>query len=154
MEQSLTLKERISADLKDAMKAKDQVRLDTLRSAISAFSYKKIEAGRELEDADAVDVVRKLVKQRTDSITEYEKAGRTDLAAKEHVEREILVAYLPAQKSADEIRAIVRETLAAMAPSDRTQGAAMKALMPRLKSEADGNTIRTIVTDELRTFAT
>ncbi len=154
MEQSLTLKERISADLKDAMKAKDQVRLDTLRSAISAFSYKKIEAGRELEDADAIDVVRKLVKQRTDSITEYDKAERTELAAKERAEREILASYLPAQKSADEIRAIVREALAAMAPAERSQGAAMKVLMPRLKSEADGNTIRTIVTDELRALAT
>lgn len=154
MEQSLTLKERISADLKDAMKAKDQVRLDTLRSAISAFSYKKIEAGRELDDADAIDVVRKLVKQRTDSITEYDKAERTELAAKERAERDILATYLPAQKSAEDIRAIVREALAAMAPAERTQGAAMKVLMPRLRSEADGNTIRTIVADELRALAT
>jgi len=148
----LTLKDRISTELKEAMRAKDQVRLDTLRSAISAFSYKRIEAGRELEEADQIDVVRKLVKQRTDSIGEFEKAGRAELVAKERAEREILAAFLPAQKSEAEVRAIVRDVLAALAPAQRTQGAAMKALMPRLKGEADGNTIRTIVTDELRTL--
>ncbi len=149
----MTLKERISAELKDAMKAKEQVRLDTLRSVISAFSYKKIEAGRELEEADALDVVRKLVKQRTDSITEYEKAGRTELAEKERVERDILVVFLPVQKSIDEVRAMVRAELEAMAPAERTQGNAMKVLMPKLKAEADGNTIRQVVTDELKTLA-
>ncbi len=149
----MSLKDRIATDLKAAMKAKDQVRLDTLRSAISAFSYKKIEAGRELEDADQVDVVRKLVKQRTDSITEYEKAGRTELAAKERDEREILMGFLPAQKSADEVRAIVRALLEGMPPAERNPGSAMKAIMPRLKGEADGNTIRQVVTDELKALA-
>ena len=146
----MTLKDRMSTGLKEAMKARDQVRLDTLRSAISAFSYKKIEAGRELEEADQIDVVRKLVKQRTDSIAEYEKAGRTELAAKERLEREILVSFLPAQKSDDQIRAIVRESLAALPVAERTQGAAMKIVMPKLRGEADGSAIRSIVTDELK----
>jgi uncharacterized protein YqeY len=145
----MTTKERIASELKEAMKAKNQLRLDTLRSAISAFSYKKIEAGRELEEADQLDVMRKLVKQRTDSITEYEKAGRTELAEKEKAERAILAEFLPAQKSADEVRAIVRAELAAMPAEQRTQGNAMKVLMPKLKAEADGNTIRTIVNEEL-----
>ena len=149
----MTPKERIASDLKEAMKAKDQVRLDTLRSAISAFSYKKIEAGRELAEADQLDVVRKLVKQRTDSIAEYEKAARPELAEKERVEREILAAFLPAQKSLDEIRAIVRHDLAAMDPAERTQGSAMKALVPKLKGEADGATIRQVVTEELAALA-
>ncbi|GAC1305231.1 MAG: GatB/YqeY domain-containing protein [Vulcanimicrobiaceae bacterium] len=148
----MTLKERIASELKEAMKAKDQVRLDTLRSAISAFSYKKIEAGRELADADQLDVVRKLVKQRTDSITEYERAGRTELAEKERVEREILASFLPARRSADEVREIVRHALAAMAPAERNEGAAMKALMPTLKGDADGNTIRQLVAEELKSF--
>jgi uncharacterized protein YqeY len=145
----MTTKERISAELKEAMKAKNQLRLDTLRSAISAFSYKKIEAGRELEESDQLDVVRKLVKQRNDSIAEYTKAGRTELVDKERAERDILAEFLPAQKSADEIRAIVRAELAAMPADARTQGNAMKVLMPKLKAEADGNVIRTIVTEEL-----
>ncbi len=67
----MTLKDRIASELKDAMKAKQQVRVETLRSALSAFSYKRIEAGRELAESDQVDVVRKLIKQRTDSIAEY-----------------------------------------------------------------------------------
>lgn len=149
----MTLKERISTDLKEAMKAREQLRVETLRSALSAFSYRKIEAGRELEDADQIEVVRKLVKQRTDSIVEYEKGKRPELAAKEAAEREILVALLPAQKSADEIRPFVLSALAALAPGDRNQGNAMKAVMPKLKGEADGGTIRQVVLEELAALA-
>jgi len=148
------VKDRISADLKDAMKARDQLRLDTLRSALSAFSYKKIEAGRELEESDQLDVLRKLVKQRTDSINEFTKAGRTELAEKEQREREILMTYLPARRSADDIRTVVRTELAALPTGERTQGAAMKAIMPKLKGEADGNLIRVIVGEELAALAT
>lgn len=149
----MTLKERISADLKEAMKAREQLRVDTLRSALSAFSYRKIEAGRELEEGDQVDVVRKLVKQRTDSIVEYEKGNRPELAAKEAAEREILAALLPVQKSADEIRPVVVAALAALPPGERTQGNAMKAVMPKLKGEADGGTIRQVVLEELAALA-
>jgi len=135
------------------MRAKDQVRLDTLRSALSAFSYRKIEAGRELEDADQVEIVRKLVKQRTDSIQEFAKGGRQDLVDKETREREILSALLPPQKSPDEIRAVVRAALATLAPEQRNQGAAMKLVMPQLRGEADGNTVRQIVVEELAALA-
>jgi hypothetical protein len=146
----MTPKERISADLKEAMKAKDQVRVDTLRSALSAFSYKRIDAGRELTDAEQIDAVRKLVKQRNDSIVEFEKAGRMELVAKETRERDILQALLPAQKSPEDIRPLVRAALDALPPEQRSEGAAMKALMPRLKGEADGATIRALVLEELR----
>jgi uncharacterized protein len=144
-----TLKDRIASDLKEAMKARDQLRLDTLRSALSGFTYKRSEAGADLSDADELAVVQKLVKQRTDSLAEFEKAGRQDLADKERAEREILTAYMPAQKSPDEIRAIVKAALAALPAEGRNQGAAMKAVMPHLKGLADGNTIRQIVTEEL-----
>jgi uncharacterized protein len=143
------LKDRIASDLKEAMKARDQLRLDTLRSAISGFTYKRSEAGADLSDADELAVVQKLVKQRSDSLTEFEKAGRSDLADKERAERDILNAYLPAQKSAEEIRAIVKSAIAALPPEGRNQGAAMKAVMPQLKGLADGNVIRQIVTEEL-----
>jgi uncharacterized protein YqeY len=148
----LTLKERIASELKEAMKAREQLRVDTLRSALSAFSYKKIEAGRELEEADQVDVVRKLVKQRTDSIAEYEKGNRPELAAKEAQERDILATLLPPQKGPEDIRAFVRAALEALAPADRNQGAAMKAVMPTLKGETDGNTIRQVVLEELKSL--
>jgi uncharacterized protein len=144
-----SLKDRIASDLKEAMKARDQLRLDTLRSAISGFTYKRTEAGSELSDADELAVVQKLVKQRADSMAEFEKAGRDDLAQKERAEREILAAYLPAQKSTEEIRAIVKEAIAQIPAEGRNQGAAMKAVMPQLKGLADGNLIRQIVTEEL-----
>ena len=146
----MTLKERIASDLKEAMKAKEQLRVDTLRSALSAFSYKKIEAGRELEESDQVEVVRKLVKQRTDSIVEFEKGKRPELAAKEAQERDILAALLPALKGPDDIRPRVRAALEALPPGERTQGAAMKVVMPQLKGEADGGTIRAVVLEELQ----
>jgi uncharacterized protein YqeY len=143
------LKDRIASDLKEAMRARDQLRLDTLRSAISGFTYKRSEAGADLSDADELAVVQRLVKQRADSLAEFEKAGRTELAEKERAEREILMAYLPQQKSADEIRAIVREALASLPADGRNQGALMKVVMPQLKGIADGNLVRQIVTEEL-----
>ncbi|MGA8533654.1 MAG: GatB/YqeY domain-containing protein [Candidatus Tumulicola sp.] len=144
-----TLKDRISTDLKEAMRARDQLRLDTLRSALSGFIYKRSEAGQELSDADEVEVVRRLVKQRGDSLAEFEKAGRTDLAGKERTEREILLAYLPQQKTATEIREIVRSALSELPPEGRNQGAVMKLVMRALKGVADGNLVRQIVVEEL-----
>jgi hypothetical protein len=145
----MSIKDRISADMKDAMKARDQVRLDTLRSVVSAFSYRRIEAGDELSDADQLAVVQKLVKQRSDSIEQFKSAGRTELADKESRERDILLAYVPQQKSPEEIRAVVRDALAALPPEGRNQGALMKAVMPQLKGLADGNLVREVVTEEL-----
>lgn len=143
------LKDRIAADIKEAMKAREQLRLDTLRSAISGFTYKRTEAGADLTEADELAVVQKLVKQRSDSLAEFEKAGRQDLADKERAERDILMVYLPAQKSADEIRAIVKAALAGLPADGRNQGAVMKAVMPQLKGLADGRLINQIVTEEL-----
>ncbi|HZZ00400.1 MAG TPA: GatB/YqeY domain-containing protein [Candidatus Baltobacteraceae bacterium] len=144
-----SLKDRIASDLKEAMKARDQLRLDTLRSALSGFAYKRSEAGRDLTEADELDVVGRLVKQRADSVSEFEKAGRSELAAKERAEREILLAYLPQQKSAAEIREIVQSVLAELPAENRNQGAVMKVVMPQLKGIADGNLVRQIVTEEL-----
>lgn len=144
------LKDRISADLKDAMKARDQVRLDTLRSVLSGFTYKRTEAGTELSDADELAVVQKLVKQRNDSLEQYTQAGRMDLADKERAERDILTAYMPAQKSPDEVRAIVRAAVESLPEDGRNQGAVMKAVMPQLKGLADGKLISQIVGEELK----
>lgn len=143
------LKDRIAGDLKQAMKARDQLRVDTLRSALSGFTYKRTEAGVDLSESDELEVVRKQVKQRNDSAAEFDKAGRTDLAEKEKAEREILMAYLPAQKSADEIRAVVKAIIAELPEGGRNQGSVMKVAMPQLKGLADGNLVRQIVTEEL-----
>lgn len=144
------LKDRIASELKEAMRARDQLRLDTLRSALSGFIYKRTESGKELSDADELDVVRRLVKQRADAMAEYEKAARPELADKERAEREILLAYLPAQRSAAEIREIVQSVLAELPPESRNAGAVMKVVMPQLKGLADGNLVRQIVTEELQ----
>jgi len=145
-----SFKEKISADLKEAMKARDQVRVDTLRSALSGFTYKRTETGAEdTSDAEEQAVLQKQVKQRNDSIAEFEKAGRQELAAKELQERDILQVYLPAQKSADEIRAVVQAVVAGLPADARNQGAVMKAVMPQLKGQADGNLVREIVTAAL-----
>lgn len=149
----MSLKEQISGDLKEAMKARDQIRVDTLRSVISAFTYKKTEIARELTEEEELAVVQKQVKQRNDSISEFGKAGRTELVDKETLERDILVRYLPVQKSADEIRADVQQIIASLPEDGRNQGAVMKAVMPRLKGVADGNLVRRIVTEELNATA-
>jgi len=146
------LRDRIAADLKDAMKARDQVRVDTLRSALSGFTYKRTEAGVELTDADELDVVRKQVKQRNDAFAEYRKAGRNDLADKEARERDILTAYLPAQKSPEEVRAVVKAIIAELPGQGRTQGGVMKLAMAQLKGVADGNVVRQTVEEELKTL--
>lgn len=143
------LKDRIQADMVAAMKAKDQIRVDTLRSALSGFTYKRTEAGKDLSEADELDVVRRQVKQRNDSVNEYQKAKRQDLADKEAHERDILMAYLPAQKSAEAVRDIVKSAMAGIPAEGRNQGSVMKVVMPLLKGEADGNLVRQIVTEEL-----
>ena len=146
---AMSIKDQITAELKDAMRARDQLRLDTLRSVISAFNYRRIEAGADLSEADQLAVVQKLVKQRADSIEQFTSGGRQELADKEAREREILLKYLPAQKTSDEIRAVVREALAGLPEGGRNQGAVMKVVLPQLKGLADGNAVRQIVTEEL-----
>ncbi len=143
------LKDRISSDLKEAMKARDQIRLDTLRSALSGFTYKRTEAGSELSDADELVVVQKLVKQRNDSLAEFEKARRQDLADKERAERDILLVYLPAQKSPDEVRATVKTIIAELPDGAVNQGSVMKAAIAQLRGVADGKLISEIVKQEL-----
>jgi len=145
----VSIKDRITADLKEAMKARDQVRLDTLRSAISAFTYKRKDSTDDLTEADQLAIVQRLVKQRSDSIEQFRNAGRTELADKESREREILQQYLPAQKTPDEIRAVVRAAIEALPAEGRNQGALMKAVLPQLKGLADGNAVRQIVGEEL-----
>jgi uncharacterized protein YqeY len=145
----MSIKDQITADMKDAMRARDQLRLDTLRSVVSAFNYKRIEAGKDLDEPEQLAVLQRLVKQRSDSYEQFKNAGRTDLADKEFAERDILQKYLPAQKTPDEIRAVVQAALAALPAEGRNQGALMKTVLPQLKGLADGNAVRQIVVEEL-----
>src|SRR5881394_3202465 len=111
----MTLSQQVDADLKEAMRAKDAIRLGVLRMLKSALKYGAIEksgADAELSDADAVQVIRKQAKQRQDSIASFEKGGRPELAAKENAELAILNSYLPQQLGPDELAKVVRETIA------------------------------------------
>jgi len=146
----MTILEKLSADIKEAMKARDQLRLDTLRSGLSALKYKRVELARDLNHEEELAVLQKQVKQRSDSIAEYIKAGRTDLSDKETREREILMSYLPTQKSEEEVRQIVRRLIAEIPGQNRNQGAVMKVVMPQLKGLADGAMVRQVVNDELK----
>ena len=147
----MTLQERIDNDLKDAMRAKDAGRLAVLRGLKSALKYAAIEkADAGLDDAAATQVIRKQVKQRQDSIESFEKGGRPELAAKEKAELEMLNAYLPKGLSADELSALVRETIAEVGATSKAQmGAVMKALQAKVAGRADGKTLSVEVQKQL-----
>ena len=147
----MTLQERIDSDLKDAMRAKDAGRLNVLRMLKSALKYAAIEkSDAGLDDAAASQVIRKQVKQRQDSIESFEKGGRPELAAKEKEELEMLNAYLPKGMNADELTAVVRETIAEVGATSRAQmGAVMKALQEKVAGRADGKTLSAEVSKQL-----
>lgn len=147
----MTLQERIDADLKDAMRAKDAGKLGVLRMLKSALKYASIEkSDAGLDDAAASQVIRKQVKQRQDSIESFEKGGRPELAAKEKEELEMLNAYLPKGLSADELAALVRETIAEVGATSKAQmGAVMKALQAKVAGRADGKALSAEVQKQL-----
>lgn len=135
------------------MRAKDAARLGVLRMLKSAMKYAAIEkAGAEgkTSDVEAVQVIRKQVKQRQDSIESFEKGGRPELAAKEKEELKILETYLPAQMSPEQMTEAVRETIAATGATGKAQmGAVMKALQAKLAGQVDGKTLSQEVQKQL-----
>jgi uncharacterized protein len=150
---AMTLFQRIDSDLKDAMRAKDATKLGVLRMLKSALKYGAIEksgADTELNDADAVQVIRKQAKQRQDSIASFEQGGRPELVAKEKAELAILNTYLPQQLGAEELAKAVRETIAEVGATSKAQmGAVMKALQAKLAGRADGKSLSAEVQKQL-----
>lgn len=137
---------RLQADLTTARKAQDKPRTLLLGTILADIKNKKIELRREPTDDDVVDVLRKGIKRRRESIEAYDKGGRADLSAKERAEVTSLEQYLPAQVSDDEIRAAVR---AAIASGASNIGAVMGKVMPQFKGRAEGGTINAIAREEL-----
>lgn len=134
----MTLKERITEDMKAAMRAKETERLGAIRMLTAAIKQKEVDERVELDDAGVVAIVDKLLKQRKDSIDAFQKAGRQDLADKEQAEVAVLQAYLPARLSADEVAAEVKKIVAevgASGPGD--MGKVMGAAKQRLAGKAD-----------------
>ncbi len=150
----MSLKERLEQDLKDAMRAKDPVKLRTIRSLRAALLEKEIaeRTGGEatLSEAQAQAVVQKQAKQRRDAIEQYEQADRDDLAQKERDELVLIEAYLPAQLDDDAIRAELHQVIAAAgATSMGDIGKVMGAAMQRLKGRADGRRVQVLVRELL-----
>lgn len=141
----MSIKEQIKIDLKEAMKNKDEVVLSVLRMLISAIFNEEILKGKKeegLNDEEVMEVLSREVKKRRDSVSQYEGAGRAELAEKEKKEVEILMKYMPKQLSAEEIEKIVEESIAESgAKSEKDFGAVMKILSPKIKGRADGKQV-------------
>ncbi|MDD3487271.1 MAG: GatB/YqeY domain-containing protein [Candidatus Moranbacteria bacterium] len=148
------LHETIEAELKSALKSGEKEKAGVLRFLISAIKNFQIEAKKKdkqhLPDEDIITVVKRQVKQRKDSIAEFEKAGRTDLVEKEQAELSVLEQYLPAQMDEAKIREIVKAKKSELNISDKSGfGRLMGAVMGELKGQADGDAVKKVVEEEL-----
>lgn len=149
----MTLKEKIISDLKDAMRSGDTLRRDTLRLIDSAVKNTEIEKKKRetgLSDEEVMEVFARAVKQRQDSIRQFEEGGRADLAEKEKLELDILMPYLPAQLSVEAITKVVGEVIAQTGAAGVADlGKVMGQAMSKMKGEADGNVVREIAKELL-----
>ena len=138
-----TLKERIDADLKDAMRSKNELTLSVLRMLKSAVKYKEVEPGASaLDDAGIEKVIGTLIKQRRDSVDQFKAGGRDDMAQKEEAEIAILQGYLPQQLSSEQLKAEVTSAIAAAgAKTPKDMGAVMKAVQPKVAGRAEGRAV-------------
>ena len=145
------LLDKIAADMKDALRAKDAVRLSTLRMLKSAVEYYKIERKQEkLTDADVVVVIKKQVKQRQDSIEGFEKGGRTDLVEKEKAELAVLKSYLPEEIPQTQLEEIVKAVIAEVGATTKADmGKVMKAVQAKVAGRADNRLVSQIVSAHL-----
>ena len=146
----MSLNERLQAAMTAAIRERDELRRDTLRMAVAAAHNAQKAARRPLTDEEVVSVVAREVKTRRESVEAYEGAGRTDLAAKERAEIDVLTEFLPEQLSEDELRDMVRAAIEEVgATSARDLGRVMGALAPRTKGRADGKLVSGLVAQEL-----
>ncbi|MGG1658745.1 GatB/YqeY domain-containing protein [Brevibacillus sp. NRS-1366] len=146
----MSVMERLDQDMKQAMKDRAVLKLSVIRMVKAALKNEEINKGRLLSDDEVLTILTRELKQRRESLHEFEKAGRVELASKSREEIDVLSAYLPAQLSDDEIRDIVREGIAATnATSKKEMGKVMAAIMPKVKGRADGNLVQKIVSEEL-----
>ena len=152
----MSIRERLTSDIKSAMKSRDSIRLGCLRMLKARLQEKEVAArgsqgvGYELNDEDALQVISTYAKQRRDSIQAYREGGRDDLVDKEQAELLIVEEYLPRQLGADELREFVREAIAESgASSPKDMGAVMKAVMPKTQGRADGKQVSQIVRELL-----
>lgn len=146
----MSLLERLNQDMKKAMKDKDKDRLSVIRLIKSSLQNEAIKLGRELSDDEELKILSREVKQRKDSLREFEKAGRDDLVAKITTEIKIAEQYMPEQLSEEELLSIVKETIEEVGAKGKSDmGKVMAALMPKVRGKADGSTVNKLVQQHL-----
>jgi hypothetical protein len=139
------LRERLEADMKEALRARDQVRLETIRGARGAIRNREIELGLALDEAGIARVLRGLAKQRNESIEQFQQAGRQELVEKETRELALLEGYLPAAPDAAEVERVVRAVIAEVgAAGPRDVGRVMRPALERLGAAADGKLVNQV----------
>ena len=149
----MSLSEKITSDIKDAMRAKDSIKLAVLRSlktALTNYTIEKYGADGELEASEDIGVVRTAIKQRQDSIEKFEAAGRNELAEQEKLEADILEEYLPTAMTEDEISKLIEDTIQEVGASSRKDmGQVMKLLQNKTQGRVDNKTLSSGVMDRL-----
>ena len=146
----MSLKDKLTEDLKQAMRQGDEQRRSTLRLVMAAIKNAEIEKRRELEEGELLAIIAKEAKQRHESIAQFERGGRQDLADREEAELQILLAYLPEQLSREEIEAQARQIIAEVgAASPAQMGQVMRRLMPLMQGKADGKLVSQVVKELL-----
>lgn len=150
----MSLKEQIISELKESLKSGDSLKRDTLRFLSSAIKNVEIEKKKKeegLDDQETLEVIKRAIKQRKDSIEQYEKGGRGDLAEKEKKELEILSVYLPAQMDEEKIREEIKKVISETgADSQKDFGKVMGMAMKKLNGQAEGDLVKKIVQEELK----
>lgn len=146
----MTLSERINNDLKEAMKNKDSFKLGVIRMVKGAMQLEKSNPRAELTDDDVIKVISKQIKMRKESITQFEKAGREDLALQNKKELEILNSYMPEQLSLEELNKIIDKVFDEVKPTSiKDMGMIMKSLSPLIKGKADMSLVNAIIKERL-----
>jgi len=140
----LTLKEQLASDFKESMKARDEIRKNTVNLVRAAIKQSEVDNRVELDEEGVLAIIAKQVKMRKDALSDFEKAGRTDLLESYNKEIEVLMTYLPAQLTIDEITEIVKVTMAELGIEGGKQhmGKLMGAMMPKVKGKADGGDVK------------
>lgn len=146
----MSLKEQLTSAQKDAMRARDKVRLGTIRMALAEIKQREIDGRTELQEADVLAVITKMVKQRNDAKQQFESAGRDDLASQEQLEIEVLQSFLPQPLSEEELTSLISEAMTATsAQGMQDMGKVMGWLKPKVQGKADMGAVSKLIKDNL-----
>jgi len=147
----MSIKDRIQQDMKDAMRAKEKVRLGTIRLILAAIKQREVDERIELDDTQVIAVLDKMAKQRRESISQFEQAGRDDLIAQENAELEIILPYLPEALGEDELNALIEAAMEATgASSIKDMGKVMGQLKPKIQGRADMGAVSALIKSRLQ----